>query len=143
MNESRGCACELVAWQFLTYLDERDLIEYLLYELPAGEVRHRQTLDAETSQHSHSQNRSDDRDPDESTALLHNEEGHRSPMRPPQNPRAGTLALDLDLDDVEVPHDSQGEDPTAPFGGLNGGYPDLDASKWLCTLHASPKVLWV
>jgi hypothetical protein len=34
LNESRGLACELVAWQFLTYLSEKELIDYCLYELP-------------------------------------------------------------------------------------------------------------
>ncbi|KAJ9633715.1 hypothetical protein H2204_006712 [Knufia peltigerae] len=34
LNESRGLACELVAWQFLTFLSEKELIDYLLYELP-------------------------------------------------------------------------------------------------------------
>ncbi|OJD26237.1 hypothetical protein ACJ73_02390 [Blastomyces percursus] len=29
LNESRGYACEFVAWQFLTYLSPRDTIEYL------------------------------------------------------------------------------------------------------------------
>lgn len=33
LNESRGYACEFVAWQFLTYLSPRDTIEYLLDEL--------------------------------------------------------------------------------------------------------------
>jgi hypothetical protein len=34
INESRALACEFVAWQFLTFLSERELMEYLLYELP-------------------------------------------------------------------------------------------------------------
>ena len=34
INDSRALACELVAWQFLTFLSERELMEYLLYELP-------------------------------------------------------------------------------------------------------------
>ncbi|KAL4973278.1 hypothetical protein BDW66DRAFT_162205 [Aspergillus desertorum] len=32
-NETRGYACEYVAWQFLCHLNERELIEYLLEEL--------------------------------------------------------------------------------------------------------------
>lgn len=35
LAESRALACELIAWQFLTYLSERELIDHLLYELPA------------------------------------------------------------------------------------------------------------
>ena len=34
LNESRALACELVAWQFLTYLSEKELIDALLFELP-------------------------------------------------------------------------------------------------------------
>jgi len=34
LNTSRALACELVAWQFLTFLSEKELIDYLLYELP-------------------------------------------------------------------------------------------------------------
>lgn len=34
LNVSRALACELVAWQFLTFLSEKELIDYLLYELP-------------------------------------------------------------------------------------------------------------
>jgi hypothetical protein len=34
LNESRALACELVAWQFVTFLSEKELIDNLLYELP-------------------------------------------------------------------------------------------------------------
>ncbi|KAJ4396729.1 hypothetical protein N0V93_000950 [Gnomoniopsis smithogilvyi] len=33
INESRGFACELVAWQFVLQLSEQDALEYLLFEL--------------------------------------------------------------------------------------------------------------
>lgn len=33
INESRGFACELVAWQFVLQLSEHDALEYLLFEL--------------------------------------------------------------------------------------------------------------
>lgn len=33
INESRGFACELVAWQFVLRLSEQDALDYLLYEL--------------------------------------------------------------------------------------------------------------
>lgn len=35
INESRGYACEIVAWRFLTHLSEHELIDYLLHELPS------------------------------------------------------------------------------------------------------------
>ena len=34
VNETRGHACEIVAWSFLTHLPPAELIEYLLHELP-------------------------------------------------------------------------------------------------------------
>ncbi|RMZ76741.1 hypothetical protein DV737_g4706, partial [Chaetothyriales sp. CBS 132003] len=34
LSESRALACELVAWQLLTFLSEKELIDFLLYELP-------------------------------------------------------------------------------------------------------------
>ena len=34
MNEARSTACEFIAWQFVTYLSEREAINYLLHELP-------------------------------------------------------------------------------------------------------------
>lgn len=34
LNESRGAACEFVAWQFLCHLNQRETIEFLLEELP-------------------------------------------------------------------------------------------------------------
>lgn len=33
VNETRGYACEYVAWQFLNNLTERDIIDFLLYEI--------------------------------------------------------------------------------------------------------------
>ena len=34
VNEARGYACEYVAWQFLTSLNDKDVIDFLLLELP-------------------------------------------------------------------------------------------------------------
>ena len=34
VNKSRALACEFVAWQFLTFLSEKELMDYLLYDLP-------------------------------------------------------------------------------------------------------------
>ncbi|ETN41937.1 uncharacterized protein HMPREF1541_03876 [Cyphellophora europaea CBS 101466] len=46
VNDSRALACEFVAWQFLTFLSERELMDYLLYELP--EPKHENTESPET-----------------------------------------------------------------------------------------------
>lgn len=37
INHTRGLACELVAWRFVTHLTEREAIDYLCYELPASD----------------------------------------------------------------------------------------------------------
>ncbi|KAF6236024.1 hypothetical protein HO173_005652 [Letharia columbiana] len=34
INDTRGHACEIVAWRFLTHLSAAELIDYLLHELP-------------------------------------------------------------------------------------------------------------
>ena len=39
LNESRAHACEIVAGQFLSYLSEKELIDYLLFELPTSDSR--------------------------------------------------------------------------------------------------------
>ena len=39
MNESRGYACEYVAWQFLCHLTQDEHIEFLLQELPRPQHR--------------------------------------------------------------------------------------------------------
>ena len=37
INATRGLACELVAWRFVTRLNERETIDYLCYELAPGD----------------------------------------------------------------------------------------------------------
>ncbi|KAK4494600.1 hypothetical protein PRZ48_013956 [Zasmidium cellare] len=34
INETRGLACELVAWRFVTHLTQRETIDFLCYDLP-------------------------------------------------------------------------------------------------------------
>lgn len=53
INESRGFACELVAWQFVLQLSEQDALDYLLFELREDQV-----------------DNSDDEADDEETGLL-------------------------------------------------------------------------
>jgi len=38
INESRGYACEYVAWRFVTQLSSREIIDVLLYELPQNSM---------------------------------------------------------------------------------------------------------
>ncbi|KKZ66835.1 hypothetical protein EMCG_07440 [[Emmonsia] crescens] len=48
LNESRGYACEFVAWQFLTYLSPRDTIEYLLDDLSETDTQPTPDVDTES-----------------------------------------------------------------------------------------------
>ena len=48
IQNSRGFACELVAWEFLQSLAERELMDHLLLELPTGNKRENQVDDAES-----------------------------------------------------------------------------------------------
>lgn len=47
LNESRGYACEFVAWQFAANLSSRETIEYLLNELPSSIRPFRDEFDPE------------------------------------------------------------------------------------------------
>jgi hypothetical protein len=47
VNEARGYACEFVAWQFLIHLTDREIIDFLLYELPPIASPRGQGSDAE------------------------------------------------------------------------------------------------
>ncbi|KAH0558418.1 hypothetical protein GP486_004925, partial [Trichoglossum hirsutum] len=47
INETRGLACEIVAWRFLARLSERDIVEILLYELPNVPPNQDQSADEE------------------------------------------------------------------------------------------------
>ena len=49
INETRGFACEIVAWRFLTHLSEHELIDYLLSELPPALPVSDNSSDAESA----------------------------------------------------------------------------------------------
>jgi hypothetical protein len=55
VNEARGYACEFVAWQFLSNLTERDIIDFLLVELPPV-ASPRSQQDTEDGLRSHDEN---------------------------------------------------------------------------------------
>ncbi|KAI9836411.1 MAG: hypothetical protein M1819_001441 [Sarea resinae] len=50
INESRGYACEIVAWRFLSYLSQHDVVDQLLYELPSSSPLAEEPDDAENGQ---------------------------------------------------------------------------------------------
>ena len=86
LNESRALACELVAWQFLTFLSEKELIDYLLYELPENPgTNARPSLAASRTQSPSPNSRNHDNPSDESSPLLRaRSDEHGSLLRPPR-----------------------------------------------------------
>jgi hypothetical protein len=68
VNEARGYACEHVAWLFLSNLADRDVIDFLLLELPA--ISSSSDGDTEGGLRSHGQNGSNAHDASEHTPLL-------------------------------------------------------------------------
>ncbi|EXJ94348.1 hypothetical protein A1O1_02742 [Capronia coronata CBS 617.96] len=83
LNESRGLACELVAWQFLTFLSEKELIDYLLYELPEcpDDSHHQPQLESTDDLPTpvRGNGTSDERSP-----LLRSRSGQYDSLRPPR-----------------------------------------------------------
>jgi hypothetical protein len=69
INEARGYACEHVAWQFLSNLADRDIIDFLLLELPAVPSPSSDD-DAEEGLHNHQHNGSHYNQANEHTPLL-------------------------------------------------------------------------
>ncbi|KZF19398.1 hypothetical protein L228DRAFT_263732 [Xylona heveae TC161] len=67
INDTRGLACEIVAWRFLAHLSEREVIDYLLYFLPHPAAE--EIADPENGQANGRHSNSAD-DPDEQTHLL-------------------------------------------------------------------------
>ena len=51
LNETRGYACEIIAWRFLTHKSDLELIDYLLHELPppASRETYEEDDESETS----------------------------------------------------------------------------------------------
>lgn len=88
LNESRAAACEIVAWQFLTYLSEKELIDYLLYELPTPNTSTEQTDNDSNGllRTNKPQSYFQQDDPNEGTALLQDPQTNFSTnqLRPPQ-----------------------------------------------------------
>ena len=104
VNQSRGYACEIVAWRFLTHLSQHELIDHLLCELPAisyaSEQNYINNTNGDIEYGAHIERRSD---ADERVNLLADIDSSRN--EPPSQ--------------ENQPADSETEDPTAVFVGLN------------------------
>ena len=86
LNESRALACELVAWQFLTFLSEKELIDYLLYEIPEAPETNTRPSHSASHANSHAASSHHDAGPsNESSSLLRARSvEHASMLRPPR-----------------------------------------------------------
>ena len=112
LNESRGLACEFVAWQFLTYLSERELIDYCLFELPNV------TDDKLRPPHSDRDGMSNQSNgtTDESAPLLESRSSNYDGLGPPRRTRFNDETQTDDLSTVP----SKTQDALAQsLGGLN------------------------
>ena len=90
LREARGHACEIVAWQFLTFLSEKELMDYLSYDLP---VKRDEGLRGYEDGHSNGSEEAD-----ENTALIRKRSSQQS-FRPPQRDvAAGALEEQLTLE---------------------------------------------
>ena len=115
--ETRGFACEIVAWRFLTHKPKHELIDYLLRELPpALPISETSSDDEEASLSRPSSARMVSSDQvNEHSRLLY---GDR--MTPKERPQIRE-PQEQDLSQTwtnEMP-ESADKDPTLPFVGLN------------------------
>lgn len=117
LSESRGLACELVAWQFLTFLSEKELIDYLLYELPQSSAEIGiPDLQIPRQRDNGSPNATPE--VDESVSLLqHNEDANYNNFHPPKRDIPPS-ASDTQMNDPG-PSKLNGEDPAESLAGMN------------------------
>ncbi|KAJ5479978.1 hypothetical protein N7530_005487 [Penicillium desertorum] len=77
LNESRGAACEFVAWQFLCHLNQRETIEFLLEELPAPRRGSANIIESEAGNPGLASIQGDMSQTEETTPLLPNSSFYR------------------------------------------------------------------
>jgi hypothetical protein len=119
VNESRGLACELVAWEFLTCLSERELMDHLLYELPEATDSEQTTEDVESRSSAGPTGVNDgvyEVVDDETPLLQHHGPTLRHVSRPP---RRAAASSDTYRADTSLSDDEKVEDATRPLAGLN------------------------
>ena len=110
INETRAHACEIIAWRLLSHLSEREVLDYLLYELPDPKSSTQTAFDYDRTglDGLHGPELQDGID--ESTGLLP-EPPSPDTARSPDQQRAR-----FGLGDGS---DQQEHDPTSQFVGLN------------------------
>ncbi|KAI1098305.1 ion transporter [Jackrogersella minutella] len=120
VTEARANACEIVAWRFLTRLQEREAVEFCLYEIPD---------DSEADDSSHTDEPADGGESNERTSLLRNTSRSSSPDSCSEYVHSGSsrrnklfksisrLTMSRHASNMEEVEEE--EDPTAPFINLN------------------------
>lgn len=83
VNQSRAQACELVAWQFLLSLSERELIDYLLFELEVPSTPDPKTTPSSRSYRNGTLNQNSSNS-DEATPLLEPSSSDYDGLGPPR-----------------------------------------------------------
>ena len=116
LSESRGLACELVAWQFLTFLSGKELIDYLLYELPKSPTASVGSGLRTPTQGNRSL--SDAQQVNESTSLLqHQEDADYTNFLPPKR-NIPSSSSETQMDEPG-PSGLGGEDPAESLAGMS------------------------
>ncbi|MCJ1311813.1 hypothetical protein MMC25_005486 [Agyrium rufum] len=128
LHETRGNACEIVAWRFCTRLSEADLIDILLGEVPIPVGRneplrgssggdHAMQLDDGTNGSGRDTGKHDERSPllRDQTKRNDIKQSQTSQSRPRE---AGATAQDDTIGEEEQEEEEE-EDPTLPFAGMN------------------------
>ncbi|TVY48864.1 Calcium channel [Lachnellula occidentalis] len=112
LNDTRAHACEMVAWELLTRMSERDAVDFCLYELPALS---RQEDESRESTVPSALN------PNERSSLLpqFRAQGLSTPTRPGSR-RSELLQSVSHMKISGLMDDEDEEDPMTSFTGLNG-----------------------
>lgn len=112
INEARANACELVAWRLLSHLSERDLIDYLLYELPPPDEQEQyDASDVSRDSHRAQHPRTPTKDvADENSGLLSSHSPYFERQSSNYSQLFGTNGRTANVKEV---------DPTRPFVSLN------------------------
>lgn len=114
LNESRGYACEVVAWRFVTHLSWVESIHYLLYELPYFSADGPQDEEAQAGRENPSTPRSATDHANENTPLLpHSAVPHKKKRLVESQDHFNSGTFEGDRDQVTSSHD------LVLFGGLN------------------------
>jgi hypothetical protein len=115
INEARALACELVAWQFLLCLSERELIDYLLFEVQEPTSQGRPSNGTPDAQGTKSRNKSST-PAHESTPLLDPTFASSNGLHPPQR---STFSTRENIEQPELSTVASNDSLTQSMAGMN------------------------